>query len=1103
MSKVRTLFFVGVVICFLISAPALAQTGRILGSITDETGGVLPGVVVTVTASATNISREFVTGDSGNYDFPGLIVGQYVIAAELTGFKTVHVTVTVEVEQILRQDVELSIGEISEVVEVSSEAPLLSSSKAEVGQVITNRQIVELPLNGRHYTQLLLLVPGVTPRGGGLSMFGDSGNFSINGARPGSENYMIEGVTTNSGNTRQAQISPSIESIQEFKLQTSTYAAEFGRGSAAVNVTTKSGANEFRGTAYAFNRNDRFSANGFFQNQAPDPDAIGVELNRNQFGATFGGPIIKDKTFFFFNYEGERRDEGRAATWRVPTDLERAGDFSQSAGVSFVNDPDTGQPFPGMVVPSNRFHSVYNYFQGFWPGPNTADGFLITASENTFDTDQWGVRVDHNFSQADTVFFRYFRARRDNSDPGIGTEPFFLQSNTVSNDSYQIVAHWTHSFAPTWLLDVQYSRYNFDTVGVVGPQCTKAEGCTNHAIASGIPNLEFTSDLFPGAPQFGFGGGGWAQLAGTRDPIILVYPTDSWLVNSTWIKGKHTIKGGFDSFQQDLNAAFALRARGNFSMNGGRTSGGRTPWSDFMLGQVGGSTRAPASEKTGIDNRSFHFYIQDDWKMSSRLTINIGLRYETNYFPSAVAGGGSVDPGTGRLIFADTDGDGTPNNEGRFSPAFEFLLPLVEGSLDASSALGLDPSMINVDRNNWAPRIGMAYRIGEDTVVRAGYGIYYLTIANGNIAEQQIFMPPFSIVEVGRAGSIDNVWDGPTPTRILAGTWGAFAIDPNQKWPYENQFSLNVQHSLASNLVLETGYVGKTGINLVSRSRVSLPSDRPSFVPGNINLHDTGSNSNYHGWQTSLEKRYSNGVAFSANYTWSKAMDISSEDRDTGGNDGNGFNQYGVADFDIPHRFVISSVWDMPFGYGRRYLSGRGGFVDALLGGWQLSIIAQFQSGNPYHVRWQTGSNNNRRPIAVIPDRNGDGAIDNPTPERWFDSSVFSAHMKPPDPNSPGRFLLEEGNAGRNILRAHGQHNWDVGFMKNWYWAERYRVQFRAEMFNIFNRVGFARPGNCGNGCFGRSRAGNNPFVGGSSDGRVFQTLSTPREIQFAVKLFF
>ena len=1091
------LFFV------LAGLPAVAQTGRILGTITDETGGVLPGVTVIATATATNISREFVTGDLGTYEFPGLLVGEYIVAAELTGFKRAQVTVTVEVEQILRQDLRLSIGEISEIVEVNSETPLLSTSKAEVGQVITSRQIVELPLNGRNYTQLLLLVPGVTPRGGGLSEFGDSGNFAINGARPGSENYMIEGMTTNAGNTRQAQISPSIESIAEFKLQTSTYAAEFGRGSAAVNVTTKSGANEFRGVVYAFNRNDKFAANGFFQNQAPDPDTIGVKLNRNQYGATFGGPIIKNRTFFFFNYEGERRDEGRATTWRVPTDLERAGDFSRSAGVRFVLDPATRQPFPGLKVPSSRFHSVYDYFQGFWPGPNTADGFLITASDTVFDTDQWGVRVDHTFSQADTVFFRYFRGRRDNRNPGIGTEPFFLESNVENIDNYQLVARWTHSFAPTWLLDVQYGRYNFDTVGVVGPQCLKEQGCTNHAVAGGIPNLEFSSENFPGAPQFSFGGGGWAQLRGARDPIILTYPTDSWLIDTTWIRGRHTIKGGFDSFRKDLNATLGILSRGIFPMTGALTSGGRTPWSDFMLGQVLPPLRAAPGTRVGVDTRSFHWYIQDDWKVTSRLTINIGLRYELNYFPGAIAGSAGVDPQTGRLIFADSDGDGTPIHEARFSSAFEHLFPIVKDSLDASSALGLHHSLTNVDRNNWAPRIGAAYRVGKNTVVRAGYGIYYLTIANANIAEQTFFMPPFTIIETGRAGSIDNVWDSPFPNRILPGTWNAVSFDPNQKWPYENQFSLNIQHSLASNLVLETGYVGKTGINLISRSRITLPSDRPRFVPGSVTLHDSGSNSNYHGWQTSLEKRYSNGLAFSANYTWSKAMDISSEDIDSGGRDGLGFNQYSVADFDVPHRFVVSSVWDMPFGYGRKYLSGRSGFVDAVLGGWQLSIIAQFQSGNPYHVRWQTGSNSDRVPFSVIPDRITDGSLPDPTPERWFDGSAFVAHRRPPDPNRPGRFLLEEGNAGRNILRAHGMHNWDIGLMKNWFWGERYRVQFRAEMFNAFNRVQFARPGNCGVGCWGRSRAGNNPFVGGVNDGRVFQTLSLPRQIQFGLKLFF
>ena len=373
-------------------------------------------------------------------------------------------------------------------------------------------------------------------------------------------------------------------------------------------------------------------------------------------------------------------------------------------------------------------------------------------------------------------------------------------------------------------------------------------------------------------------------------------------------------------------------------------------------------------------------------------------------------------------------------------------------------------------------------------------------IPTESLLNNTVVMPPYSVQQIGRPGDINTLFP---PGIDTVGNWAAYALDTDQQWPYEQNFSLNVQHSLTNNLIAEVGYVGRTGTHLIGRSRVSLPADRPSFVPGSTLIYDANSTSNYHSLQTRLEKRYSSGLAFSGSYTWSKAMDISSEDRDTGGIDG-GFKQYGLADFDIPHRLVVNMVYDLPFGYGRQLLSGRGSLIDALLGGWQLSTIAQFQSGHPFHVWWQGGNNSDRSEIAFIPDRVADGSIATPTPEKWFDSSAFVPHRRQSDPDRPGRFILTEGNAGRNIFRSDGMANFDIGIMKNWLWGERYRIQFRGEMFNAFNHVQFSRPGNCGNGCFGRSRRQQNPSINhGRDDGRVLRTNSIPRQIQFALKLFF
>jgi hypothetical protein len=1083
--------------------PALAQTGRVLGTVNDESGAVIAGAIVTVTHSATNIVHTFPTDPSGNYDFPRLPVGSYLIRAEAKGFKRLQAAVLLEVGQVVRQNLRLSVGDVTETVQVEAQAPLLQADSVTIGQVVTNRQIVELPLNGRLFTSLALLVPGVTPRGGGLTMFGNAGNLSINGSRPGYENYMIEGVPTLAGNTRQPQITPSVEAIQEFKLQTSSYSAEYGRGSGSIDVITKSGTNRFHGAVYEFLRNDRLAANDFYRNQLPNPSAARPNLNRHQLGGTLGGPVVRNRTFFFLNYEGERLREGRTRTFRVPTALEKEGDFSHSPGVPAITDPTNNQPFPNLRVPVSRFHTSYPYFRDWWPTPNAANDLLIAAPAVTSNSDQGGARLDHLFSSNDSVYFRYFHSRRDTLNPGVGAQPNLLEGEIVALTSRQIVAHWTHSFSPGLLADFQYSRVNFDTTGTVGPQCFEADACTNHVVASGIQGFDFISKFYPGAPQLSFGGT-WAQLLGTRDPINVAYPANSWKGDVTWIRGRHTVKSGFDFYRQDLSTRLALFARGNFSMTGSRTSGSRIPWSDFVLGQVGGGTRAVPTTLTGVDSRSYHAFIQDDWKISPRLTLNLGLRYEYNPFPTALAGGATVHLDTGKLIFADLDGDGSPKGEAQFAPGYSILVPIVQDHLIPSGALGLSTSMIDNDRLNFAPRSGLAWRpFGDKTVLRFGYGLYYQVIANGNIGEQMITQPPFSIRQQGTPGSIDAAFQPLEDLRSIASnTWTPIAFDRKQSWPYESQFSFSIQHSPVRDLLLETAYVGKTSTHLISRSRANLPASRPSFVPASTEVHNSNSTANYHSWQTRIEKRYSQGVSLSTAYTWSKSMDSSSEDRDTGG----GYNRRGLSDFDIPHRLVNSFIWDLPVGHSRRWLGSSHPAADAVLGGWQLSFIASFQSGHPFHPVWAGGNTSNVNvPIAVVPDRIGSGKLDNPTPLRWFDSSAFVPHQKPRDPAAPNTFLPEEGNSGRNILRSDGMSNWDIGILKNFHFGpdRRFRLQFRAELFNAFNHVQFSIPG-VNQPSFGRSAAGNSPQISGRpDDARVLAINSIPRQIQFALKLAF
>lgn len=1082
----------------------LAQNSRVLGTVNDESGAVIPGARVTATNQATNIARDFETDATGNYDIPGLQVGVYLVRAEAEGFQAAETEITLEISQTLRHDFQLPIGSLAETVSVLAEAPLLQTNDPTVSQVITNRQIVELPLNGRTYTDLALLVPGVTPRGQGLSMFGEAGTFSINGARPGVENYMIEGVMTKASNTLQPQMAPSIEAIQEFSIQTSSYSAEHGRGSAVVNVVTKSGNNKFRGNLFEFLRNDIFAANTFFQNQLADPESADSNLKRNQFGGTIGGPIVKNRTFFFGHYEANRQRLGTERRDRFPTALEMEADFSQSPGVQRIVDPTAGNlQFPNNIVPPHRWHSSYNYFRGWWPVGNPDGALTTSAPKTSSDSDQVGVRVDHHFSESDRVYFRYFGHRRDQSNPGLGTQPFHLASQQIDINSGQYVGHWTHTFSPTLLLTAQYSRVDYDTYSVVGQQCFAEENCTNHVLESGIKGSEFGAQYYPGTPQIRLIGGQFLRMQGTRDPLELTYPTHSWIANMTWIKGNHSIKGGIDFYSQDIRTRLALFARGNYNMNGTRTSFRRTPWSDFVMGEITNANQAIPTTLTGVDYRNFHYFLQDDWKVHPRLTINLGMRYELNMFPTAIAGGASVDPDTGRLIFADLNGDGDPSTEAGNAPGFQYIYPLVQDWLVPSGELGLAPSMINTDRTNFGPRIGLAWRPPVDgLVIRVGYGLYFLTTANGNLAELMLTQPPFSMRRTAGAGPIDSAFQPLESLKSIGPRdWFAVGFDRNQDWPYEQQMNFMVQYSLAKDLILETGYVGKMGTHLISRTRgFPMPADRPPFVGPTIELHNAYSTSNYHSWQTRLEKRYSAGLAFSTSYVWSRAFDVSSVDRDIGGP----FLKYGPADHDVPQRFVTSVVWDLPVGANRKFLGRLKGPADAILGGWQISFITQLQSGPPYHPIWGGGNTNNPRvQFSNLPDRIRHGNIDNPTPERWFDSEAFVAHEKPRDPDAPAFYLPDEGDVGRNILRGDGMHNWDFGIMKNFHFMERYRLQFRAELFNAANHVMFSIPG-VRRGSFGSSR-GNSPTIRGNpdTDARILATTSIPRQVQFALKLFF
>ena len=1100
--------FLGSLVC-----SSLMAQGRIVGLVFDDTESVIPGADITATHEGTNVSYSFQSNESGKYEFPSLPVGPYTIRAELAGFKASEARVIVETAQVTQQDFTLQIGNLQDTVTVSAEAqaPLLQAESPEIGQVITNRQILELPLNGRNFEQLALLSTGVTPWAG-------NGLVVMNGARPGMALYQIDNVSTNTILDGRNQVRPSIETIQEFKLQSSTFSAKDGRAPGIVTVTTRSGNNKFHGNVFNFFRNDRLSTYNFFQKQRANP--VKSPLNRNQFGTTFGGPVVRNKNFFFSNFEGLRQYRGLNQNIRVPTGGgpaagERNGDFTQTPGVAIVMDlmarlppgfPIPFAPFPNNTVPASRHHPAYQYFKDWWPEPNDVSGRRFIASPRSpANNNQFSHRADHHFSSADRLWGRFWFAESDSANRGWGSRPNLIGGNTLDTRVFQYSGHWNHTFTPELLLDTTVGLMNSRASNVGLSVCFEADGCTNHTVESGIGGMDFGSKFFPGTPAILVNP--YAQDFNWASPLKTTARNISFKADLTWIKGRHSIRGGVDFMNQDLFAETPLGARGVFSFNGISTLFAN-PWPDFVTGVPTVAQRAAPRTRGGSERDSLQFYVQDDFKITPTLTLNLGVRYDYNFAPVPVGAGGAVDVATGKVIFADVDRNGIPNPD--FSPSLPILLPLIgEENLISSTEAGLHPSFVNLDKNNFAPRIGLAWKPLKSTVIRAGYGLYYLIDIVGNIATFFSQAPPFSLVEVQNnvnaffAGrpltNLSNTYTNLDELTAIPPSWNAVSVNPKTHTPYENQYSFSIQQQLEKDLIFEVMYVGKTSVHLQSTSVVALPASRPAFAPPGATLVTQEANSSYHSLQSRLEKRYSGGLAFLASYTWSKAIDIVSGNL---GNPSAPNAQRGLADYDIPHRFVLSATYDLPFGSGRRWLSSSKGLVDAVLGGWQFTAISQYHPiGRPFSLTWQGGNTGPASiPIASRPDRVADGRKDNPTIDEWFDVSAFEPHFKPPDPDNPGSFLPEEGNAGRNILRSPGFALTDIGINKNFYWGpeNRYRVQFRAELFNSFNTPNFGVPQGAGALGGGAVQIGTNPNAA-----RISRTAGPVRQVQFALKFYY
>jgi Carboxypeptidase regulatory-like domain len=1054
-------------------------TATILGRVTDPSGSSVAGAAVKVLNEATGIERSTVSTATGDFAVTLLpINGRYTLSVSSQGFEAYRISgIQLQVDQDARFDVALKIGSISQTVTAQAEAPVVNTDSGSIGQVIENRTILELPLNGRNFAQLATLTASaVTGPPNSLTGFT---TIAVSGGHAAKTEFLLDGITNQEQLFDGIQFTPSVDAIQEFKVQANAFSAEYGRGNAVINGTIKSGTNQFHGDVYEFLRNSYLDAKNFF-NTGPK-----AKLEQNQFGATLGGPIKRNKTFFFLNYEGTRTSQGNSSNTVVPTEAQRGGDFSGllASGVQLTN-PTTGQPLLNNQIPTALIDPATAFFLKFIPSANTAQGTFYYNAPFTSNADQGNVRVDHRFSEADSLFGRYSINNLDQYNPGSFPQ---VGGRGVSLRTQNAVLDETHIFSPTLINDLRlgYARmYRTDTPQGLG---------TNYTVQSGLGGFEETTANFPGFPTLNITG--YGDIYG-NDFSPLTNPTNTYEIidSATWVRGAHSFRIGMDLRQARLFSTNAAHSRGNFSFDGGYTGDG---FADFLTGYPSSGSRDFPRNLFGETISNYHFYVQDDYKISRRLTLNLGLRYEYNPQPAYFQNQSSwFDPLTGQIAVSLYHG--APNLTTQ--QVAKYAYPQFQSFFVTPKQAGVPNGLLFNQHDNWAPRIGVAFRPSEDnkTVIRAGAGIFYLLQSGNNTVSQPILNLPF-IVDESISQSVVNG----LPTTRAENFFQPFSsnssfntpylatFDPHNRVPYLAEWNFAIQRELIPNMALEVAYVGSKGTHLEQTYPFNVPTINPNdtrpyqerlpfpaFSSGTF--LSNANNSTYHSLQVTLEKRYSSGLSFLASYAWQKSLDGTTNDQGGDGAD-NPFNFHtmkGPSSLDIEHRFVFSYGYALPFGRGKAFGANMPRALDLIAGGWQLAGITTFQTGLAFTPQLgQSDPANVNYAYARRPDVIGSGSLSHRSIDRWFNINDFAV---------PQPFTI--GNAGRNILRGPKLQNWDMSLLKNFNFSEQRYLQFRAEFFNIFNHPNFGLP---------------NTNIEDSIHGGQITDAAAPRIIQFALKLYF
>jgi hypothetical protein len=1093
----------------LLAGLAFAQvnTASLTGHVQDPQSAIVTGAKVTAHNAATGAEHITETNSDGYYFLPNLAVGAWEISVEKTGFQKAVSQLNLDAAEKARQDFTLAVGTVSTIANVEATAPLLSPDDASIGTVVDNKYVSEYPLLLRSWDDLVNLVAGVqgqryTDQGGSTSA-GRTGGFNVHGVRQLENNFLLDGIDNNSISENVQELTtqvarPSVDALQEFKIITSPYSAEYSRGGAVISVISKGGTNQVHGTLYEYLRNRDTDANDFFSNRQGLAKPANI---RNQFGGNLGGPIKKNRLFAFFDEESTRITTGQLRSGTVPTDNERVGNFSPAAGaalgITYPTIYQNGAPVGGNMIPSTGISNVARQIMALFPEPTVAGADLNNYFRNanlTDNGDRYSTRVDWQASDKDTVFTRYTWSTRNRNSPGLfpgladGTQSSSQGAYHLTAD--QAAIGWTRPITAALVNEfrVGYEHDNsFAKQEPFGqPGGNLVPGIPNNpAFAGGVTMITFsTVNTFIGSPNF----------------LPKFQKTQQWQFSDaiSWTHGKHQFKFGADvhnpqtdNFQDVPGLRGALNFTNQFTClrgaNNQCTSGTGIGYADFLYGDP---QTAMLSNQFEANQKWywFDFFAQDDFKVTPKLTLNLGVRYD---FSSPVWEGNNhlsnfVPAGSGSIITASN------------------------GSLESRS-------LVQPQKLNFSPRFGFAYQLTPKTVLRGGYGIFYVPFDRAGSENQLALNPPAFIND-----NIALASTALTPVFPLDSGFPSTLLNPadlNYKFlhirttnpqdprPYVQQWSFGIQRELVHNLFVEADYVGSKGTHLLTLSdlnqfvnngqQVLLNAQNQPVLPypnfGLLEYSQNNGNSSYNGLDLTIERRFTAGLAMRLAYTWSKSIDDTAEELSVYGS--NAFSQItnnlrewrGPSDFDVPQRVVFSWVYELPFGKGKQFLTD--GIAAKIFGGFQIAGAYTYAAGRPFTpVDSANASSIDIGEETALPNVIGTPVYPHDVTCYFYVStnsgckgvSGTNAFSLP----APGVF----GNSARNNLRGPGLVNIDASISRNFAIMERIKLQFRAEAFNLTNTVAFGLP---------------NANISGGSPGVITSLAADPRIMQFALRLSF